>query len=173
MGSENEVVIIVPNKDFRDQEYTETVRILHEYSIGYKIAAITPGECFGVEGTEVATDISVDEIDPTEFAGVIFVGGPGVELSLHDEKLQNLAKAFNSAGKIVGAICWAVSILANSGILSDKKATGWSGCKEELEKGGAQYTGEAVTVHQNIITANGPDSADLFGEKIANAIAGN
>jgi protease I len=172
MGNDNDVVVVLPNKDFRDQEYSETVRLLHEYSIGYKVAAIAPGECFGVAGTEVATDISVDEIDPNSFSAVIFIGGPGVEPSLHDEKLQNLAKAFNAAGKIVAAICWAVSILANAGVLNGKKATAWSGSQEDLEKGGALYTGDPVTVHQNIITANGPDSADLFGEKIAQAIGG-
>lgn len=172
MGNENDVVVVLPNKDFRDQEFADTTRLLHEYSIGFKIAALTPGECFGVEGTEVATDISLDEIDPNEFTGIIFIGGPGVETSLHDEKLQNLAKTFNSGGKIVAAICWAVSILANAGVLNGKKATAWSGAKEDLEKGGAQYTGELVTVHQNIITANGPDAAEMFGEKIAQAIAG-
>ncbi|MFA7244503.1 MAG: DJ-1/PfpI family protein [Patescibacteria group bacterium] len=172
MGNENDVVVVLPNKDFRDQEYAETTRLLHEYSIGYKVVAIMPGECFGVGGTEVATDIEVDEIDPNSFAGVIFIGGPGVESSLRDEKLMNLAKAFNSAGKIVAGICWAVSILANAGVLNGKKVTAWSGCQSDLEKGGALYTGEPITVHQNIITANGPDSADAFGEKIAQTIAG-
>lgn len=54
--------------------------------------------------------------------------------------------------------------------LSGKKATAWPGAKDDLEAGGADYTGGAVAVDGKIITASGPAAAREFGEKIVEAL---
>jgi len=65
----------------------------------------------------------------------------------------------------------APAILAKAGILDGKQATSWPGVKADLQSGGAGFTGEDVTIFQNIITADGPDSAKKFGEKIVEALS--
>lgn len=61
-------------------------------------------------------------------------------------------------------------VLANAGVLTGKKTTVWSGESENLKSKSVIYTGESVTVDGKIITGNGPASAELFGEKICEAI---
>ena len=172
MGSDNQVLFVLPNHDFRDEEYLEPKRILSEADVGCKITALVSGECRGVNGTAVTTDYGLDEINPEEFSAIIFVGGVGVEDCLKDELVHSVAKTFYELDKLVCAICWAPAILANAGILRGKKATVWSGAKNDLEAGGAIYTAEIITIDGNIITANGPEASEVFGEEIANRLLG-
>lgn len=167
MGADNQILFVLANHDFRDEEYREPERILTEAGAECKVAALVSGECTGVAGTSVTTDYELGEVNPEEFSAIIFVGGTGVEAYLKDELVHSVAKAFVNMDKLVCAICWAPSILANAGILRGKKATVWAGAKADLEAGGSSYTGEAVTVDGNIITANGQDAAETFGEEIA------
>ena len=88
----------------------------------------------------------------------------------NDPDFIRFAKKFFEDKKLVSAICVAPAILANAGILKDKKVTGWSGVKEVLEANGAIYTGRPVQVDGNIITADGPSSAQEFGETIAQSV---
>ena len=168
MGSDNEVLIVIPCVEFQDAELKGVKEALSEASIGMKIAAVGANECRGVSGGYETPDYTLDDVDIDRFDGIIFIGGPGIESYLHDQSVQDLARGFLNSGKVVSAICWAVAILANAGVLKDKNATVWEGAKNDLEKGGGKYSKEPVVVDGNIITANGPDSAIKFGQAIAN-----
>lgn len=172
MGSENKVVIILANHDFQDVEYSETAEAIRSAGIDVAIAAAVNEECKGIQGLEVSVDLALDEVDANQFDAIVVIGGVGVEAYLHDEAVHSLLKAFKDANKIVAAICWAPSVLANAGVLLGKKATVWSGAIDDLISNGAQYTAEPVTVDGKIVTANGPDSASRFGMTVAKMIAG-
>lgn len=68
--------------------------------------------------------------------------------------------------KIVSAICFAPVILANAGLLKEKKATVAGTQAKNIRDKGAIYTGPGVTVDGNIITANAPKASRLFGQTI-------
>jgi len=167
MGSENEVLIVIPCVEFQDAELSGVEDALSEASIGIKMASSGANECRGVAGRTIMPDYTFDDLDPERFDAVIFIGGPGAESYLHDQGAHGLAKSFVALGKVVAAICWAPAILANAGILNGKNATCWDGAKNDLIKGGANYTGKSVEVDGNVVTANGPDAAMLFGQEIA------
>lgn len=173
MGADNGVVFIVPNENFRDEEYSDTNDQLVEAGIETKVAALDAGECKGIAGTTIEADLTLDEVDPSQFDAVILVGGVGVEQYLNDDTVHTLVESFVKLGKLVAAICWAPAILANAGVLNGKKVTAWDGCKPDLEKGGATYTGENVTIDGKIITALGPDQATEFGKTIVKALVGD
>lgn len=172
MESENQVVFFLANKDFRDDEYTAIKDVLGQFDIGSKIVAVEPGECIGVAGLLLTVDYTADEVNVEQFGGIIFVGGTGCEQFLHDTAVHALAKSFLDSGKIVSAICWAPAMLGIAGLLNGKKATVWDGAKDDLIKGGAEYTAERVTVDGKIITGDGPDAATAFGQAVAKAIVG-
>ncbi len=172
MGTDNNALIILANHDFRDEEYLDTSQVLREAGIAIKIAANSNEDCIGVTGTTVSVDFTLDEIDAAQFSAIVLIGGVGIQGYLHDDFLHKVIKDFVTNNKIISAICWAPAILANAGVLNGKKATAWQGAREDLEKGGATYTGESVTVDGNIITANGPDAASKFGAVIAEMIMG-
>lgn len=172
MGSENEVLIIIPSVEYQNDELTGVKEALSEASIGIKIASVSANECRGVSGGSVIPDFTFENVDVERFDGVVFIGGPGTEIYLHDQAAHEIARSFFKTNKLVAAICWASAILANAGVLRGKSATSWDGAKNDLVKNGAKYTGESVTVDGNIITANGPDVAMEFGQEIAKYLIG-
>lgn len=172
MESENQVVFFLANKDFRDEEYSDIKDVLDQFDIGSKIAAVEPGECIGTAGLPLTVDYTIDEVNVDQFSGIIFVGGTGCEQFLHDTAVHALAKSFLDSGKVLAAICWAGAMLGIAGLLQGKKATVWDGAKDDLIKGGAQYTAERVTIDDKIITGDGPDAATGFGQAVAKAIVG-
>lgn len=172
MNTDNQIIVFIANNDFQDDEYNIVKEELESADIGMKIVAPEMNECHGVNGTIVEPDMTSDEVNYDDFAGIVYIGGPGTDKILDHTGAQELAIAFNRAGKVVAAICWAPAVLARAGILKGKKATVWSGAKDDLIKGGAQFTGEAVTVDGNIVTADGPDSSATFGQTIAKILSG-
>jgi protease I len=172
MEGENVVLFVLANQDFKDEEYQDTKAVLDEAGMTSKVAAISNEDCKGTTGSTVSVDYTFDEINTSEFIAIIYIGGTGAEKYIHSSGAHALAKMFLEAGKVVAAICWAPAILANAGILKEKEATVWEGAKDELTTNGAHYTAEAVTVDGNIITADGPDSATEFGQKIVAMLTG-
>ena len=68
-----------------------------------------------------------------ERVDVFFVAKKFVsQLKSNTQVTLYLAKKFYRAGKITAAICVSPKILALAGILDGKRATAWSGVKDEL-----------------------------------------
>lgn len=160
-------VFIVSQNNFRDEELLEPQAVLESRGIETKVASRTTDVALGKLGAEVTPDLKVADISVDDFEALIFVGGPGATVYFEDQSAWKLARDFAGAGKVVAAICIAPSILANAGVLLGKRATAFSTEERNLKNRGAEYTGMPVEVDGKIITANGPQAAREFGEKIA------
>jgi len=160
------VLMVIAQNGFRDEEFFEPRDVLIKNSIEVEVASQAMEMARGKLGGVVMPDLTIAEASVDDFEAIIFVGGPGAAVYLNDPVAHKLAKDFYAAGKIVAAICMAPSILANAGLLKNKKATCWSGEKENLEAHGAKYTGADVEIDGKIITACGPEAARQFGEEI-------
>ncbi len=173
MGAEQNVLMVLANQDFRDEEYSVPREIFEQNGIGTKVAAAEPGDCTGVNGLTISVDFTFDEINVDQFDAIVFVGGLGVERYFANEMVLGLAREFYSAGKYTCAICWAPVILAKAGLIEERNVTAWNGAKSDIENVGARYTGENVTIDGNIVTGSGPDAAGEFGQTIADLLQGN
>lgn len=162
--------MVVAPDEFRDAEYLDPRRVLEAAGAEIKVASLVPGESRGVEGTVAKIDLTVDQVKVEDFDAVVFVGGPGMVGLVGDKRLMALAKVFNQAGKLTAGICAAVGILANANLLTDKKATGWTGIQSIISSHGGSYTGQDVETQDKIITGKGPGAAKAFGQKIAAAL---
>lgn len=160
------VLMIIAQEGFRDEEFFEPRDILIKNGIEVKVASQEMKMAHGKLGGSVMPDLTVSDADVDDFEAVIFVGGPGAAVYLDDPIAHKLAKDFYAAGKIVAAICMAPSILANAGLLENKKATAFPNEKANLKAHGANFTGAMVEVDGKIVTACGPEAAKEFGEKI-------
>lgn len=160
------VVMIVASSNFRDEEYLEPKKILESAGIEIKIASSSLKVSKGYQGTEAKPDILIDDLKVDEFDAIIFIGGSGASEYLNSLSAHKVAVETIKKEKILAAICLAPSILANAGILHGKRATSFSGERNNLVKKGAIFTSADVEVDGRIITATGPDAAKKFGETI-------
>ncbi len=165
------VLFIIAFKDFRDEEFFEPKEILEKAGFQIEVASTEKGLAMGVNGGEVKVDFIIDEARVDDYEAIIFVGGSGANRNIENIRFHRLAREAVMKNKIIGAICIAPLILARSGILENHKATVWTSALErgpiqQLKDGGAVYENQPVVVDENIITANGPQSANQFGKAI-------
>lgn len=163
-------VMIIAEKDFRDEELLQPKEILEKNGIEVKVASTTLKEAKGVLGAKVKPDILVSDIKINDFDAVIFVGGAGSSQYWDDPVAHKLAQGAVNKDKIIAAICIAPVTLAKAGLLKGKRATVWSSESGQLESAGADYTGEPVEKDGKIITAAGPFAGREFAEEIVEAL---
>ena len=79
-----------------------------------------------------------------------------------------MLRTMDAAKKPIGAICISGCIPAQAGIMKGRKCTVFEtpGSVTEIEKNGATYTGEDLTIDGNVVTANGPAPAQKFAEEL-------
>jgi protease I len=159
------VLIVIAPEKFRDEEFTVPAAALQKAGIGYDVASTRRGTCSGMLGAKVKATLSLKEVDPKTYDGILIVGGGGAQSYLWDDDiLCVMVKSFHQSAKVVAAICLAPVILARAGILKGKKATIFNSpiSLGEMTAGGAVLVAKAVVSDSRIVTANGPAAATEF-----------
>ena len=156
--------MIVPDDNFRDEELFKPMELFKEHGAEVKIASTTMEEINGMMGTSIFADMLLEDVSAEEYDCVIFVGGKGAIKYFKDDRAHRIAK--QASYKILGAICVAPAILAEAGVLKDKKATCFGAMSTILERNGAKIVKQAVVEDGNIVTANGPSASDEFASMI-------
>ena len=167
------VLMIIAKQNFRDEEFAEPRKILERAGAQVTVACSSLQEAAGVLGkVRVKPDITLEQVNATDYDAVIFVGGPGAKEHWDDPAAHRIAREAHEAGKLVCAICIAPVTLANAGVLEGKRATVFHGESATLQEAGAIYTGTSLEQDGTIITADGPKAAAAFGNAIRDALAG-
>lgn len=159
-------LIVIAKTGFQDHELEGARKGLMDAGFNIILASTDAGSCTGKCGSTEQASIALKDVDVHSYDRIAFIGGPGAKALADDEHAKRIAKDTVAAGKILGAICIAPTILAAAGVLKGKKATVWNEDGEPsafIESRGAQFTDELVTVDGKIVTANGPGAAGEFG----------
>lgn len=164
------LLIILPSKNFNEDEYNILKAYFIKSGAGIFISSVQSGLCVGEKGLRVQSDVLLCNINPKNFAGVIFIGGSGVINDLKNLDLHALAVQFNISKKLVAAICAAPLILGNAGLLKDVVATCNNKYKSDLEKLGARYVDIPAVKSGNTLTAQSPESANEFASLVIDQI---
>ena len=171
---EKKILMIIPPEKYRDEELDIPKEYFEKKGFGIVIASTKAGECHGMFGKHITADLSIKEVNVNEYAAIVFVGGAGTPIVRSEEESTKIAQEGVAAGKVMGAICWAPTILAKAGVLNGKNATVWHGndaeygmkTDEVLKKFGAAVGSEGLVVDGKIVTADGPANAKGFAEAI-------
>ena len=166
------VLMIIAPKNFRDEELLVPKQILEK--AGHKVAveSITTAPCKGMKGVVVTPQVSCEDADAADYDMIVVVGGSGApELVLHGEVLS-LIETGRELNKQCAAICLGPMVLAKAGILEGKRATVYDTpeSREAFEEGRVIYTKEDVVMDDHTVTANGPQAAKRFGEKLVEVL---
>lgn len=163
-------VMLIAQQVFRDEEYSLPRAVLESHGVEVVTASEAEGPCSGKLGLVAQADMSLAQAVKREWDAVIFVGGAGAARFFDDPLAHELAAAALRGGAVLAAICIAPSTLARAGLLKGRQATAFPSQREDLIDHGAAWVDLPVVVDGSIITANGPDAAERFGEAIAAAL---
>lgn len=155
-------LIVIAAENFNEEEFIVIRDSLEKSGIKIFIASDCNNLCTGADGMRVKNDIKLFNIHERNFGGIVFVGGSGIKNYWQNRKLHKVAADFFKAKKPIAAICSSVVILAKAGILSGLSATCWKEDEKELHFENIQVKDSPVVIRKNIITGNGPESAQEF-----------
>ncbi len=167
---EKKALMIIAERNFRDEELLKPQKILENGGVKVTVTSTSLQNARGMLGATVKPDILLSSVKVEDYDVIIFVGGSGASQYWNNPLAHSIAQEALQKGKILCAICIAPVTLANAGILSGKKATVFSSEISKLEAKGAIYTGKPVQVDGKIITGEGPQAAEEFGEAIVKAL---
>jgi 4-methyl-5(b-hydroxyethyl)-thiazole monophosphate biosynthesis len=124
--------------------------------------ALEEYEVQSAEGFIMKAHKLIDEVDVNEVDLFIIPGGDS-ESILGNAKLQSLLRQLNKQGKLIGAICYGPILLADAGILKEKKFTTSVSTELELFQvfNKENFIDEGVVVDGNIVTAKGDYYVDF------------
>lgn len=167
------VLFIIAKEGFRDREYFIPKLILED--AGFETMAASNAEkgeiAVGADNGKAEIDINIKDAKAGDFDAVVFVGGLGALENLDNEESYRLARETLAKGKILAAICIAPVILAKAGVLENRKATVWTSFSDKsaieiFKNNKAEFIDKNVVEDDNIITADGPESAEEFAKAI-------
>lgn len=161
------VLVVVASRNFRDEEYLDTVRELKAAGHQLTTASSVVGLVRGAPGAWVQSERLVAQCRAQDYDAVILIGGLGALEFVGNRSVSRLVREAAKQGKIVAAICVAPAILAWAGLLRGRYATCHASARQAVTAGGGMLVEEPVVCDPPIVTASGPPAAAEFGRTVA------
>ena len=154
--------LIVSADNYEDSELLVPYYRLKEARVEVTVASLNRGTIIGKHGYEVAVDITIDEVNPDDYAILVLPGGKAPAVVRKEPKALEIARSFFTGSKPVAAICHGPQILISAGLLKGRRATCYRSVADELKKAGALYEDQEVVVDANLITSRQPADLPAF-----------
>lgn len=116
----------------------------------------------GKNGYPCRSTAAIEDMNASDFDGVICPGGFMPDKLRRDPKVLSLVKEFAEAGKLVAAICHGGWIPISAKVYNGVKVTGSPGIKDDLINAGAIWEDSAVVVDRNFVCSRKPDDLPDF-----------
>lgn len=169
----SKVLLVIANEGYQQTEYEVPKKILIDAGITVHTASDKAIHAIAKDGSTTPVDLTLDKVNPDDYEGIFFIGGPGALEHLDTELSYRIIRHAAQNGSAVGAICIATRILAKAGVLKNRKATGWDGDGQLAalyQEHNVDYVRKPVVMDKLIVTATGPQAAQDFGEQIATLV---
>ena len=166
-------VLLLLAQGFEEIEAVSIIDILRRAEICITSASIDSNiEVVGANNITLKADVILNTLKTNEFDMVVLPGGLGGAQKLADSSaVTKLLQEFNSANRLLGAICAAPTVLGLAGVLKNRY-TCYPSFEEKITS--SEYVkDEKVVVDENIITSQGPATAMEFALMIVKTLVGN
>jgi protease I len=158
----NILFILTPN--YKKEEFLVPHKMLTDSGHTIDVA--------GLKQDQPEPNILLSDLKEFEkYDALVIPGGPGSQKNLwNNQEVQDVIRYFHEHRKIIAAICHAVIVVVQTGILLNKHATVYATdeAKAILEEYGVRFSkdGCVALAPEKIITAQGPPNAQEFGQAI-------
>jgi len=162
------VMMVLPPVRFDGYVFDTTRRILAERGHKVAVTSVAPVATTESEGMSVPVDVGLADIKTYDYDAFVFLGGEGSRIYFDDPRVRKLTD--DVKWKTIGATGEAGVILALSGVLKGKKATGDYRFAGIMASQGAIFTNQPLEVHDKVITLQDKNAAEQFANAVAKAI---
>jgi len=162
--------LLILHEGFEEMEAIAPIDILRR--AGVTLTTASREDKLAVTGKNNVTmnaDAMLDDVCSETYDLLVLPGGPGTARSRGDQRVIELVQKHAKAGKLIGAICAAPTILQAAGVLEGKQYTAHISVSDQLPD---IIEDQAVVEDGMIITSRGAGTACEFGLCLARRIAG-
>jgi protease I len=163
-------LILLPTARFEDQVYLKTRSILERYGHAVTVAAPKKTPIFGLNRGQVIPNLTLEEIDLADYDALVLASGIGYREFWEPGPVHELLRNALERGLMIGAIANTPMLLARSGILRGKKATGLFYESKDIKENGGEYTAATVCQDGLILTAKEAAMVDQYALALAKAL---
>lgn len=165
------MVYILLGTGFEEMEAIAPIDMLRRAGVEIMTVGINGKTITGSHKINVETDITIDQMNPSDMEMVIIPGGLGGVASLRacPEALHMLKYGWDNE-KYVAAICAGPTVLADLGICDGKKATCYPG--QEKNMGAAVMQPDAAVIDGKLITGTSAGCAIPFALALIKVLKG-
>ena len=161
-------------------DYVEDYEVMVPFQmllmLGYEVHAVCPGKKAGdfvrtaihdfegdqtyseKRGHNFAINYDFDKVDVADYAGLVVPGGRAPEYLRLNERVLEIVREFDAAGKPIAAICHGPQLLVSAGILKGRTCTCYAAVQPDVVAAGATWhdfnaTASNAVVDGNLVTA--------------------
>ncbi|WFL77907.1 type 1 glutamine amidotransferase [Altererythrobacter arenosus] len=168
-------VLIIATDGFEQSELMKPKSNLEEAGIATTVASLEDGEIKGWKdkdwGDSVKVDITVEEVSSSDYDGLLLPGGQiNPDILRMNDRVIDIVREFDKAGKPIAAICHAPWLLAEANIIEGRTVTGWPSIRTDLKNAGAAVVDREVACDGNLITSRNPNDIPAFSEALIGAL---
>lgn len=142
--------------------------------LGYTVHAVCPDKRAGesvrtaihdFEGDQTYTEkpghnfvlnYDFDRVKHSDYVGLVVPGGRAPEYLRLNQKVIDIVRAFDAAGKPIAAVCHGAQLLAAAGILEGRECSAYPACGPDVRMAGGAFIdipADQVHVQGNLATA--------------------
>lgn len=119
--------------------------VLHEIKPGWTITKEW-------EGYTLDAEIAFRDVQPENYAGIMFSGGRAPEYIRYDEDLVRITKHFFEANKPIASVCHGVEIPAYADCVRGRRMATVPKCQFDLEVCGGVFVNEPCVIDGNLVS---------------------
>ena len=171
MTLQNQTILFFAGPLYEDLELWYPKIRLEEEGARTVVAGTGEKTYQGKRGYPLTVDTSVDQIQASDFAGLVIPGGYAPDIMRRSQKLLQLTREIYQAGKPVAFICHAGWVPISAGIVRGKRGTSVGAIRDDLVNAGMLWEDSPVVVDGNLISSRTPADLPVFCKAIISALA--
>ncbi|MES2339541.1 MAG: type 1 glutamine amidotransferase domain-containing protein [Pseudomonadota bacterium] len=169
-------VLILATDGFEQSELFDPRQALLDAGARVTLASLKTDPIQGMKhdekGDTIAPDITVDDVDTSDYDALLLPGGVANPDTLRmNDRAVEIVGEFMDEDKIVAAICHGPWLLAEADVIDGKTLTSWPSIRTDLENAGADVVDQEVAIDGNLITSRKPDDIPAFNAALIDALA--
>ena len=180
MSSVKNILVIIPNNQFSDDELFGVTKVLADEGIRNVVLSKSGNEASGMSRNRFKPDGSIIDWNKQDgvfgkYSAIIIIGGKGARKTLWDDPIipQIIVDHYRS-GSIVGALGSACVVLARASLLNDDCVTPDDELAlNELKEMGVYCSENMIEESGRIITGNGGEVAGKFARRVVELLKEN
>lgn len=132
--------------------------VVHDFEPGFDTYTEKPGY-------RVEADLSLDDVDPSSYHGLVLPGGRAPEYLRNRPRAVAIVRHFIESGKPIAANCHGPLLVMAAGGLREKTVTGYPDLELDFKANGAEFVNREVVVDGTLVTVRGwPDNGPWMRE---------